>query len=49
MFVLSVLEDNVRVDPQDLGRPSSEAIAAVIEKTYLGMLSLVSDHLIVFR
>ena len=35
MFVLSRLEEHVRVDPQDLERPRAAAIASVLERTLL--------------
>ena len=35
MFILSEVEDKVRVAPADLGRPVLEAVTAVIEKNYI--------------
>ena len=35
MFILSEIEDKVRVAPADLGRPVLEAVTAVIEKNYI--------------
>lgn len=35
MFILSTLEDNVRIAPQDLGKPVEVAITAVLEKAFL--------------
>ncbi|KAL4853308.1 DNA-directed RNA polymerase III subunit rpc8 [Chlorella vulgaris] len=35
MFILSLLEDNVRIAPQDLGKPAELAISAALEKAFL--------------
>ncbi|EIE27604.1 DNA-directed RNA polymerase II, 19 kDa polypeptide [Coccomyxa subellipsoidea C-169] len=41
MFILSELEDKVRIEPADLGRPTVDAVTAVIEQLYLD--KVVSD------
>ncbi|KAL4422110.1 hypothetical protein ABPG77_003395 [Micractinium sp. CCAP 211/92] len=35
MFILSKLEDTVRIAPQDLGKPAEMAITTAIERTFL--------------
>lgn len=35
MFIVCTLEDKLRVQPQDLGKPTLEAVTAVIERTYI--------------
>ncbi|PRW57257.1 DNA-directed RNA polymerase III subunit RPC8 [Chlorella sorokiniana] len=35
MFILSTLEDDVRIAPQDLGKPVEAAITASLERTFL--------------
>lgn len=35
MFVLCTLEDKLRVQPGDLGKPTLEAVTAEIERTYV--------------
>ena len=35
MFVLCTLEDKLRVQPGDLGKPTLEAVTAEIERTYI--------------
>ena len=35
MFILSEVEDKIRVDPADLGKPVLEAVTAVIEENYI--------------
>ncbi|KAL4451781.1 hypothetical protein ABPG75_007443 [Micractinium tetrahymenae] len=35
MFILSQLEDTVRIAPQDLGKPAEMAITTAIERTFL--------------
>ncbi|PSC70715.1 DNA-directed RNA polymerase III subunit RPC8 [Micractinium conductrix] len=35
MFIVSTLEDTVRIAPQDLGKPAEAAITAAIERTFL--------------
>lgn len=35
MFILSTLEDNVRIAPQDLGKPPAVAITTALEKSFL--------------
>lgn len=34
MFIVCTLEDKLRVQPQDLGKPTLEAVTAEIERTY---------------
>ena len=47
MFVLSEIEDKVRVAPADLGRPVLEAVTAVIERNYID--KVVPFRLCTFR
>lgn len=35
MFIVSTVEDKVRVHPQDLAKPTLQAVTAEIERTYL--------------
>ncbi len=35
MFIVCTLEDKVRVKPQELGKPTLEAVTAEIERTYI--------------
>jgi hypothetical protein len=42
MFILSELEDKVRIEPAELGRPTIDAVTAVIEQLYLDKASLYS-------
>lgn len=35
MFIVSTIEDKVRVHPQDLAKPTLEAVTAELERTYL--------------
>ena len=34
MFVTTKLQDNVRVEPADLGRPLAEALIACLKRTF---------------
>ncbi len=40
MFILSELEDKVRIEPADLGRPTVDAVTAVIEQLYLDKVGM---------
>ena len=35
MFLVSTIQDKIRVRPQDLAKPTLEAVTAEIERTYL--------------
>lgn len=35
MFVLSTIEDKVRVHPQDLAKPTLKAVTAELQRTYI--------------
>ena len=35
MFIVSTIEDKVRVHPQDLAKPTLEAVTAELERTYI--------------
>ena len=35
MFIISEIEDKIRVDPGDLGRPVLDAVTSVIEHLYI--------------
>lgn len=35
MFLVSTIEDKIRVRPQDLAKPTLEAVTAEIERTYI--------------
>jgi DNA-directed RNA polymerase subunit E'/Rpb7 len=41
MFYLCGVEDKVRVDPDDLGRPAMEAVTSVIEQLYIDKARLL--------
>jgi DNA-directed RNA polymerase III subunit RPC8 len=36
MFILSTLEDDVRVQPEDLHKPPIEAVTEVLKSTFVG-------------
>jgi DNA-directed RNA polymerase subunit E'/Rpb7 len=40
MFILTTLKDNVRVEPEDLGRPTAEAVSACLERTFINKVFL---------
>jgi DNA-directed RNA polymerase subunit E'/Rpb7 len=40
MFILTTLKDNVRVEPEDLGRPTAEAVSACLESTFINKVCL---------
>ncbi len=42
MFIWSEVEDKVRVDPADLGKPVAEAVTAVIETNYIDKVGTLS-------
>ena len=44
MFIICDVEDKVRVDPGDLGRPLLDAVTAVIEQLYIDKASLIAPH-----
>jgi hypothetical protein len=44
MFIVSEIEDKIRVDPADIGRPTSEAVTNVIRTLYLDKASRLTFH-----
>lgn len=41
MFFICDVEDKIRVDPGDLGRPLLDAVTSVIEQLYIDKASLM--------